>query len=141
MIEPVETSALAPQGFDRNRSQLGGGLFQANLSVREGPSTSAGCDQVENGDFLCERNLRAMLECLLVVASLCSWPQTGVFNPRQVEMQIRRGDFEEASATLEDELTRNPSDFEAHLLLGIVRQEQGKPDEATSDRDCEETAA
>jgi tetratricopeptide (TPR) repeat protein len=52
------------------------------------------------------------------------------FDPRQVETEIKQGELDRASATLEDALKRDSRNFEAHLLLGIVRQEQKQPENA-----------
>lgn len=69
-------------------------------------------------------------------ALLLSLLQTGSnaalnsFDPRQVETEIQQGDLEGASATLEEALRRDSRNFEAHLLLGIVRQEQRQTEDA-----------
>lgn len=70
------------------------------------------------------------------IAVLLSLLQTGSnaaphsFDPSQVETQINQGELDRASATLEDALRRDSRNFEAHLLLGIVRQEQKQPEDA-----------
>ncbi len=47
-----------------------------------------------------------------------------------VEREIQRGELTTAQATLEQALAANDRDFRAHLLLGIVRQEEGHPEDA-----------
>ena len=69
-------------------------------------------------------------------ALLLSLLQTGSnaalnsFDPRQVEAEIKQGELDRAYATLEEVLRRDKRNFEAHLLLGIVRQEQKQPEDA-----------
>ena len=69
-------------------------------------------------------------------ALLLSLLQTGgnaalnPFDPTQVETEVKQGQLDKASATLEDVLRHDSRNFEAHLLLGIVRQEQKQPEDA-----------
>src|ERR1700748_2112317 len=48
----------------------------------------------------------------------------------EVERQIQRGELTAAETTLEKAIAANDKDFRAHLLLGIVCQEEGRPKEA-----------
>src|SRR5271168_1462976 len=47
-----------------------------------------------------------------------------------VEQQIQRGELTAAQETLDRALAANERDFPAHLLMGIVLQEEGHPEDA-----------
>src|SRR5580698_5410355 len=47
-----------------------------------------------------------------------------------VEQQIQRGELTAAQQTLDRALATDERDFAAHLLLGIVLQEEGHPEDA-----------
>lgn len=74
-----------------------------------------------------------LLLCLLFAISLLS----GLGEPdyANVEKEIQRGELTAATTTLEQALAANERDFQAHLLLGIVLQEQGHPDRAIKEFD------
>jgi tetratricopeptide (TPR) repeat protein len=69
-----------------------------------------------------------LISGLLIIGSMVS----AASNPdyAHIEQQIQRGELTAAEDTLEEALTRNDRDFESHLLLGIVLQEQGHSQDA-----------
>jgi tetratricopeptide (TPR) repeat protein len=69
---------------------------------------------------------------LLLGLLLVGRPLFGATDPdyAAIQQQIQRGDLAAAEATLEKALAGNDSDFRAHLLLGIVLQEEGHTHEA-----------
>jgi tetratricopeptide (TPR) repeat protein len=66
---------------------------------------------------------------IALLGSHSAFPASGPDYPG-VEQQIQQGNLPSAEATLQEALTANDGDFQAHLLLGIVFQEEGRPVEA-----------
>jgi tetratricopeptide (TPR) repeat protein len=48
----------------------------------------------------------------------------------RIEAEIKNGQLQEAASNLEERLGRDNQSFQLHLLLGIVRQKQGRPEDA-----------
>lgn len=73
-----------------------------------------------------------MFAAFLLSMLLLGNPPTGASDPvyAEVERQIQRGELTAAEATLEKAIAANDKDFQAHLLLGIVFEEEGHPRDA-----------
>src|ERR1700733_13541613 len=73
-----------------------------------------------------------MFAAFLLSMLLLGNPPTGASDPvyAEVERQIQRGELTAAEATLEKAIAANDKDFKAHLLLGIVFEEEGHPRDA-----------
>lgn len=71
----------------------------------------------------------AALIAILLLAGLAAFAASEPDYAR-VQQEIEQGNLPSAQATLQQALAANDADFEAHLLLGIVFQEEGRSGEA-----------
>jgi tetratricopeptide (TPR) repeat protein len=66
---------------------------------------------------------------IVLLGSHSAFPASGP-DYAGVQQEIQQGKLPSAEATLQEAVAANDGDFQAHLLLGIVFQEEGRPGEA-----------
>ena len=79
---------------------------------------------------ICSRLANLSLSLAFVLVS-CAWRlPASSFDYQRIESAIQERDFASAQQELEKRLQAEPEDYRAHMLLGIVLDEQGRPADA-----------